>query len=311
MSSPTCGVSPPYARWRQLATAASSPESSSASHSVPTSQPRLAPSASSSSGAACSTPVACASTRVTSWRAPSSCWPRACSVMSWNWTKNSVGQPSSSVSAVALTSIQRASPWPVTTRPCVWWVRISPVSMRSNSRLRTLHSSGWMVLASVRWSSSASVRPSSLQSAALTRRKRPSVPIIAIPVGASSNACTKRCGASGTPIAPVPYASPARSVRGNSTTFSGCSPPSCSAAGLRSSERPSRSFAEIATGAVSNRPRRRCNASSSARSSSSTRADCASSSSTAVSRRFQSRGLTSATASTPIAPPGSVSGTPA
>ena len=110
MSSPTCGVSPPYARWRQLATAASSPESSSASHSVPTSQPRLAPSASRSSGAACSTPVACASTRVTSWRAPSSCWPRACSVMSWNWTKNSVGQPPSSVSAVALTSIQRASP---------------------------------------------------------------------------------------------------------------------------------------------------------------------------------------------------------
>ena len=54
--------------------------------------------------------AACASTRVTSWRAASSCWPRACSVMSWNWTKNSVGQPSSSVSAVALTSIQRGSP---------------------------------------------------------------------------------------------------------------------------------------------------------------------------------------------------------
>ena len=74
----------------------------------------------------------------------SSCWPRVCSVMSWNWTKNSVGQPSSSVSAVALTSTQRGSPSPLMTRPWVWWVRISPVSMRSTSRLRApIPRGGW------------------------------------------------------------------------------------------------------------------------------------------------------------------------
>ena len=116
--------------------------------------------------------------------------------MSWNWTKNSAGQPSVSVSAVALTSTQRGSPPSASSRPCVWCVRISPVSMRSNSRLRAAHSSGWMVSASVIRSSSSSLRPVRSQSAALTWRKRPSVPIIAIPVGACSNALTKRCCAS-------------------------------------------------------------------------------------------------------------------
>ena len=63
-AAPGAGSSPSNARWRQVAAGCSSPHSSSASHSVPTSQPRLPPSASSSSGAACSTVAACASTRV-------------------------------------------------------------------------------------------------------------------------------------------------------------------------------------------------------------------------------------------------------
>ena len=97
------------------------------------------------------------------------------------------------LSAVALTNTQRGAPSPDTKRPCVWCVRISPVSMRSTSRLRAAHSSGWMVSASVILSSCASVRPVSSQSAALTWRKRPSVPTIAMPVGAWSNALTRRC----------------------------------------------------------------------------------------------------------------------
>ena len=188
----SAGSSAVKVRWRQLAAGSSAPVAGSASHSVPTCQPRLAPSASSNSVEADSIVAAWASTRVTSWRAASSCWPRVCSVMSWNCTKNSVGQPSASLSAVALTSTQRG--WPsLMKRPWVWCVRISPVSMRSTSRLRAAHSSGWMVSASVSLSSCASVRPVSSHSASLTWRKRPSVPTIAMPVGALSNALPRRC----------------------------------------------------------------------------------------------------------------------
>ena len=159
--------------------------------------------------------------------------------MSWNWTKNSVGQPPASVSAVALTSTQRGSPSPDSSRPCVWWVRISPVSMRSNRRLRAAHSSGWMVSASVIRRSCASLRPVSSHSAALTWVKRPSVPIIAIPVGASTKASAAAVSPRSATMPQIAYGSPAWSSRGNVTASSSLTP---SAAALANSRLPSRSL---------------------------------------------------------------------
>jgi hypothetical protein len=132
-------------------------------------------------------------------------------------------------SAVALTNTQRGAPSPLMNRPWVWWVRISPVSIRSTSRLRPAHSSGWIVSASDSFSSSASGRPVSSQSAALTWRKPPSVPTIAIPVGAWSKALERRCCAArsarsvclrsvmSVEMPQTPYGSPASSVSGNLT----------------------------------------------------------------------------------------------